>query len=214
MNTIAIDCDGVLLDYNTAYAQAWQRAFGAGPVLVNPKAYWPMDRWGVQKLTGTALVRFRAEFDEVFWSSVPAVPNALQACELLARQGYELVCVTALDAKFATARTHNLQSLGFPIDRIITTDTIANGRSPKAEALNALRPAAFVDDYAPYLVGVDRSIHLALIMRDAEGSPNTGPLAQEPDSQHIDLGEFSRWWVNSAQQARMDGGNRPRRSTQ
>lgn len=203
---IALDGDGVLLDYNAAYAHAWQRAFGELPVLVNPQAYWPRDRWSVTTLSGAALEKFRAAFDEDFWRTVPAVPGAVQACDMLDRLGYELVCVTALDARFAAARLHNLQSLGFAVARVLTTGHSAVGRSPKAQVLGSLQPAAFVDDFAPYLVGVADSIHLALIMRDADGSPNSGELAHEPDSRHTDLLAFARWWGGSVAHARAAGG--------
>lgn len=195
MKTIAVDGDGVLLDYNTAYAHAWQRAFGELPALKNPNAYWPMDRWDVQHLTGAALERLRAAFDEDFWSSIPAVPGALAACNLLTNLGYELVCITAMDERFSRARAQNLQRLGFPIARVVTTDKLATTRSPKADVLNTLKPEAFVDDYGPYLVGVDPNIHLALIMRDPDGSPNAGQLLQLPNSQHPDLLDFAKWWA-------------------
>lgn len=195
MKTIAIDGDGVLLDYNAAYSHAWQRAFGELPTLKNPNAYWPIDRWAVQRLTGVPLERFRAAFDEDFWRTIPAMPGALQACELLTGLGYELVCITALDERFSGARAWNLRSLGFPISRVVTTDNVADTRSPKADVLNTLKPDAFVDDYAPYLIGVDSSIHLALIMRDADGSPNAGELLELPHSQHSDLLGFARWWA-------------------
>lgn len=197
MKTIAIDGDGVLLDYNAAYAQAWERAFGAHPALKNPQAYWPIDRWAVERLTGARLEQFRAAFDEEFWSTIPAIPDALQACATLTAHGYELVCVTALDEKFSGARAKNLQRLGFPIARVITTGNVVTHRSPKAEVLEVLRPVAFVDDYAPYLIGVDSNIHLALIMRDAAGSPNTGDLTQAPHSKHTDLMDFATWWINN-----------------
>jgi hypothetical protein len=35
---IALDADGVLLDYNFAYAKAWERVFGALPEERNPQA--------------------------------------------------------------------------------------------------------------------------------------------------------------------------------
>ena len=48
MNTqaklIALDADGVLLDYNLAYASAWECAFGVRPQLRDPQAYWAIDR--------------------------------------------------------------------------------------------------------------------------------------------------------------------------
>ena len=66
---LALDADGVLLDYNLAYATAWRRAFGRYPDLRNPHAYWAADRWDVERLSGEALHRFRAGFDAQFWSA-------------------------------------------------------------------------------------------------------------------------------------------------
>jgi len=193
--TIALDCDGVLLDYATAYGAAWQRAFGEHPTLQDPYAYWPMDRWGVPRLSGEALQRFRAAFDEEFWSTIPPVAGAVEACELLVSKGYRLVCVTALEDRFAQSRTQNLQRLGFPIHRVIATGNDASVRSPKADVLASLGPVAFVDDYAPYLAGIDEGIHRSLIVRDPVGSPNVGEALAHSDSQHADLLEFARWWT-------------------
>jgi phosphoglycolate phosphatase-like HAD superfamily hydrolase len=193
--TIALDCDGVLLDYSTAYATAWERAFGTRPVIQNGRAYWPMDRWGIPRLIGESLERFRSVFDEEFWSTIPAVPGAVEACHLLESQGIRLVCVTALANQFASARLKNLGDLGFPIDQVIATGNDASVCSPKAAALASLKPMAFVDDFAPYLVGVDDGIHKALIVRDPVGSPNVGDALQHSHSQHDDLLGFARWWI-------------------
>ena len=61
---MALDCDGVLLDYNLAYAGAWERAFGVYPREMDPQAYWPMDRWGVERLSGERLGR---KLEYQFW---------------------------------------------------------------------------------------------------------------------------------------------------
>lgn len=74
---IALDADGVLLDYHQAYADAWGRAFGERPALRDPQAYWPIDRWNVQRVSGAQLERLRACFDDAFWGSIPALPGAL-----------------------------------------------------------------------------------------------------------------------------------------
>lgn len=101
---ITLDADGVLLDYSSAYAKAWERYSGLAPMEHQPYAYWPMERWGVPRLEGQDLVAFRRQFDEAFWGALPAIPGALQACQLLVQHGYELVCVTALDERFGQAR--------------------------------------------------------------------------------------------------------------
>lgn len=192
---IALDADGVLLDYNVADASAWERAFGVRPREKDPHAYWAIDRWEVERLTGERLDLFRNCFYDLFWAGVPAIEGVADACHALRKAGYDLICVTALPEKYREARHRNLRQLGFPIETVHATDNVNSGRSPKADVLNALRPVAFVDDYLPYLVGVHEDIHSALITRSSNGSPNHGEHLPLAKSQHGDLLEFSRWWV-------------------
>lgn len=191
---IALDADGVLLDYSLAYGQAWERAFGAHPAERDPRAYWPYDRWAVERLTGEPLAQLRRHFDEEFWGGMAAIAGAVDACRLLVEQGHELVCVSAVEARFATARRRNLQNLGFPIEELLATGNEAGALSPKAAALNRLRPVAFVDDYLPYHRGVDAGIHKAVILRGPNGSPNVGDELAGTHSQHDDLLAFARAW--------------------
>jgi len=192
---IALDADGVLLDYGLAYASAWQAAFGSYPRERDPQAYWPIDRWEVQRLEGVQLDQFRRAFDEEFWTSIPSIPGAVEACRALAQAGYELVCVTALPEQYRAARERNLRLHGFPIDLVHATGNDASLTSPKAATLNALKPCAFVDDYLHYFVGVEPQIHRALVMRGITGTPNAGDLLAHIDSQHVDLSAFARWWL-------------------
>lgn len=201
---IALDADGVLLDYNLAYGSAWERAFGVYPRVRDPNAYWALDRWDVERLSGERLEHFRACMDESFWESIPAMPGALEACHVLHEAGFELVCVSALEEKFGDARKRNLRNLGFPIEQVITTGIVGHGRSPKAKALEALKPVAFVDDYMPYMLGIDADMHLALIVRDANGSPNVGEGLRQVDSAHWSLLEFSRWWTTNSENKDMN----------
>lgn len=196
--TIALDCDGVLLDYSSAYADAWARAFGQRPELQNQHAYWPRERWMVPTLEGERLEHFRSVFDQHFWSTIPPADGALHACQQLADAGFDLICVTALDDHNLSARKRNLQDLGFPLKEVIATAHSAPEKSPKAKILNALMPVSFVDDFAPYLQGVDSGIHKALIVRDHINSPNTGEMLQLADSTHTDLQSFATWWCQSS----------------
>lgn len=195
---IALDADGVLLDYNLAYAGVWQQAFGVYPKERDPRAYWALDRWDIQRLDGDRLAHFREKFDERFWESLPALPGAIRACKDLNSAGFLLVCVSALPEPFAAARQRNLHRLGFPIEIVIATGKHADGKSPKADALHLLRPAVFVDDYLPYMAGVNPGIHRALITRDPHGSPNAGDALASVSSMHNSLREFSEWWLAQA----------------
>ena len=193
---IALDADGVLLDYNRAYAKAWERAFGEVPVLRDPEAYWAIDRWGLERLEGERLERLRASFDEQYWSSITAIDGAVDACQRLVDEGYDLVCVSALQPQFADARLANLRAQGFPIDSVFATSSATDGRSPKAAALEQLRPLAFVDDYLPYFKGVPQDMHTALVLRQQRGSPNVGPELANVKSTHADLAAFADWWLD------------------
>ncbi len=192
---IALDADGVLLDFNAAYASAWERTFGVLPQERDPDAYWPMDRWHVERLSPAGRTRFRAAFDKLFWSTVPAIDGAVDACHRLRGAGFDLVCVSALDAVFEADRLRNLRNCGFPIERVIATGNDSSERSPKADAITTLRPIAFVDDYLPYLRGIPADVHTALILRGPHGSPNTGDELVLARSTHPDLAGFTDHWL-------------------
>ena len=193
---IALDCDGVLLDFQLGYASAWARAFGRAPVERDPLAYWPMDRWEVEYLTPERRPLFRGAFDEHFWTTLPPIEGALDACHRLHGAGFELVCVSALDLEFETPRLRNLRNLGFPIERVIATGHHEGARSPKADSIERLDPIAFVDDYLPYMRGLPGHVHTALVLRAPNGSPNTGADMALAKSVHGDLADFADHWLS------------------
>lgn len=196
---LALDADGVLVDLHLGYATAWQRAFGVYPSERDPQAYWPMDRWHVDRLDEPQRAHLRAQFDEPFWSGLPAIEGAVEASHRLHDAGFALVCVTALDPVFESARLRNLRALGFPIERVVATGHSDGARSPKADAIEALRPVAFVDDYIAYLRGLPPHVHAALVLRAPNGSPNIGPELDLAHSVHPDLTGFADHWLNAAQ---------------
>ncbi len=193
---LALDADGVLLDYLDRYADAWRDAFGTRPAVRDPLGYGPLERWDVPRLDADGRARFREHFGADFWSSLPAIPGAVEACTRLHDAGFELVCVSALDVAFEASRLKNLRALGFPIERVYATPHDGGDRSPKADRLAALRPLAFVDDYLPYLRGVPSHVHTALITRGVTGSPNVGPELTLAKSTHSDLAAFAKFWLH------------------
>lgn len=192
---IALDCDGVLLDYNLAYARAWSRFSGRYPAERDPLAYWHFDRWDVQRLSGERLAHLRLFFNEEFWSTIEPITGAVEACNRLHDHGLELVCVTALHDQFSEARLKNLRDLGFPIERVFTTGNQSGEQSPKAQVIDEIKPVAFIDDYLPYMSGIRSETHTALILREPNGSPNTGPGLDSVGSTHVNLAAFTEWWL-------------------
>jgi len=142
-------------------------------------------------------LQLRAHFDETLWESLPAIAGALEACHRLYDTGHELVCVTALDDRFRKARLRNLRNLGFPIERVLATGHVEGPRSPKADAIEALRPVAFVDDYIAYLRGVPAYVHTALVLRAPNGSPNVGEELSLARTVHQDLADFTDHWLGT-----------------
>jgi phosphoglycolate phosphatase-like HAD superfamily hydrolase len=193
---LALDADGVLLDFHLAYAGAWERAFGLAPLERDPLAYWPVDRWQVERLDADGRAAFRRHFDERFWSTVPVIDGAVEACHRLHDAGFELVCVSALDLEYESARLRNLRDHGFPIERVIATGNAEGARSPKADAIEMLKPIAFVDDYLPYLRGLPEQVHTALVLRAPNGSPNSGADMAWARSVHQDLADFAEHWLS------------------
>lgn len=192
---IAIDADGVLVDYNTAYASLWERAFGEKPQLARPDGYHAVDRYRLPQLNPEALAYFEALRDEEFWATVPLIPGASEACEALRERGFQLVCVTALHSRFKSARSRCLAPLGFSFDEVYTTSNVSTviGMSPKAPLLNQLAPLYFVDDYFPYFSGVARGIQRVLVHRDRYNSPNNSEDARTGTDLHVDsLWDFSQ----------------------
>jgi phosphoglycolate phosphatase-like HAD superfamily hydrolase len=193
---LAIDADGVLVDLHAGYARAWELAFGALPEERDPLAYWPMDRFAVDPLDAEQRLQLRAQFQRPeLWETLPAIVGAVDACHRLHDAGYELVCVTALDARLQAARQRNLKALGFPIRRVFATGHAEGERSPKADAIEKLRPLAFVDDYIPYMRGMPTEVHCALVLRAPNGSPNVGEDLKLARSVHQDLAAFADHWL-------------------
>jgi phosphoglycolate phosphatase-like HAD superfamily hydrolase len=193
---LAIDADGVLVDLHAGYARAWQMAFGELLAERDPLAYWPMDRFGVPALDAEQRLVLREQFQKpALWETLPALPGAVAACHRLHDAGYELVCVTALDAHLQAARSRNLKALGFPIRKVVATGHAEGARSPKADAIDALQPVAFVDDYIAYLRGIAPAVHTALVLRAPNGSPNVGDELKLVRSIHQDLADFTDHWL-------------------
>ena len=197
---IAIDADGVLVDYNTAYAGAWERAFGSRPQEADPTAYLAINRWDVPWLDPADVVKFRTVFDFEYWSTIPAMPGAIDATKMLYNAGYELTCVSAVPNEWAAARLQNLHDLGMPIRTVFGVDATSKpvDRSPKADILAKLKPVAFIDDYLPYFNGVTGT-HRALLDRSPMAADNPKKkfehLLSSVDSTHANLFDFACWWV-------------------
>ena len=151
---IAFDADGVLLDFHLGYAGAWARAFGVAPTRAR-SARLLADRPLAGRAAGRRAARpLPAPLRRRVLVLGAGDQGALDACQRLHDAGFDLVCVSALEAEHEAARLRNLRYHGFPIERVFATGNADGERSPKADAIAALAPEAFVDDYLPYMRGL------------------------------------------------------------
>ncbi len=194
---IALDCDGVLLDYNKAYPKAWFNAFGEVLERKNPGMFFAYNEYD-------CAFKNRAQKDEFydcqgmdFWSNMEPLDGALDACFDLVYMGYELICVTSMPDRFLQPRIKNLNHLGFPISKTFATGrdrSITTPYNPKREVLLDINPLAFVDDHADNFLDLPGSgIHLALIDRNQPDSPNKD-LMVHTNSVHNNLSDFVSFW--------------------
>jgi phosphoglycolate phosphatase-like HAD superfamily hydrolase len=194
---IAIDADGVLVNYNASYPPVWQRAFGQ-ILTLQRKAYHAANAYGVQLVKGTPeYERFLATFGDEDWRAMPALDGVWEACHLLHDAGYSLVCVTSIPSRFTGPREDNLRRLDLPFDRVIAVGH-SDTHNPKLSVIQELQPEAFVDDLASNFYGVGPDVHKSLIDYGHFDSPNLELDLGAVDSQHGSLREFTDWWLARA----------------
>lgn len=194
LNVVVLDCDGVLLNYNAAYPGVWKKAFNEPLPQINPHAYHAAAEYGAVFASQSHKERFYAAFDAEAWSTMPALPGALEACKILVEKGLHLVCVSSMPPEFANARQKNLYDLGFPIDTVIATGRV-EGRNPKLEVLREIAPVAFADDLADNFYGIDWPMHKALIDYGQDDSPNRNLDLAIADTHHASLLDFAKIFV-------------------
>ena len=202
-NLIVLDADGVMIDYHAGYASAWERAFGEKLTVRDPEGHHPMHYWNVPQLSEVGQAHLATKgFTEEAWSTMPALPGAVDACQQLQRMGFRLACVTALSPRWRAARSANLTALGFSMEEVYavghSSDTAAPGTprpvgNPKLDVLTQLAPALFVDDHLPYFQCLPAGIWRALIDVRPNGSANSDPHLEPPHSRHSSLAEFAAW---------------------
>lgn len=178
---IALDADGVLVDYNTTWGRIYAQHFGVELSVVEPNAYHATAYWG-QPLPDPDSSFWKAFTDQDGWGTMDAKDGAVEACHILHGLGFELVCVSSMPPEFESRRLHNLKALGYPIDRVIAPRRKHTARAqkspetihpanPKLDVIHELRPAWFVDDEYRKLRGIE-GVNLVLVDPGHPDSPN------------------------------------------
>jgi FMN phosphatase YigB (HAD superfamily) len=202
---IALDADGVLVDYNKTWGRIHALHFGEELTVADPNAYHAVNYWGKPwpaKDSGfwDAFIAHNA------WGTMDAKDGAVEACHRLHSLGFDLVCVTSMPPEFAHERLANLKQLGFPIDRVIApprkdkpvTDTDRRApepfhpANPKLDVIHDLMPAWFVDDEYRKLRGIE-GVNLVLIDPGHPDTPNADAEHDKLAFHATSLLDFAAW---------------------
>lgn len=192
---IALDADGVLLDYNKAAANVWKNSFGAFPELKDPEAYHFRNVYAMDLTDKAIKDKYYETFSRMGWSDMPAMPGAVEACRMLHGMGYELHVVSSMPVAFASQRYENLLRLGMPISSVTATGRIEGTDNPKRAKLLELSPIAFVDDLLSNFGGVSDAMHCAFVLHwDSVDNPNRGHKPFLAASSHTSVLDFAMYW--------------------
>lgn len=172
---IALDVDGVLLDYNAQFARLAAEVLDRPLRLVDPDAHHFVNAYGIT-LSREDKQRIYDRFDRDGWLTMPPMERAVDAAQRLHADGHRLFCVSSMPPRFAAHRAQNLENLGIVIDGVIGSDRDESreGHNPKAEHLIALAPDVFVDDQLRNFLDLPAGICKVWIDRGTHDSPNNG----------------------------------------
>lgn len=169
---IAIDADGVMLDYNIAFKEVYERAFNVTLTLHDAQAFHATNMWGLKPFTEQEKKEFyRQSHDYAIWTKMPAIPGAVEAVNQLVEMGFEIVCVTSMPPQYEQDRLKNLQNLGFKINKIIATNRIGK-ENPKKKPIEVLNPLYFLDDLVKNFQDIQCDTKLVYIERNYTEKPN------------------------------------------
>lgn len=168
---IALDCDGVLLNYNEAYGRALEEFLGEKPTIVSPTAYFCHNYFDVQ-LNPQQKTEFYKFFNDKGWGMMTDLPRSIEATHKLREAGYKIIVVTSMPKIAQDMRHKNLLDLGFAVDATIATGKKNNNINPKKSYIEALLPEYFVDDLMENFHNIDSSTHFVLVDSQSHDSPN------------------------------------------
>lgn len=157
---IALDVDGVLLNFEKAYHDLAVEIMG-DKINFNPYHYQLHEFLGLTK-----------EENEVIWSEFNArklvrnfelLPGVEQGIKNIVDAGFEIYIVSAIDPIDTDDRTYNLQQLGIHAKEV---HCVGGNHSSKHHHIAQIDPHVFIDDridhlqrslHVPHLVWIDRN---------------------------------------------------------
>lgn len=151
---ILIDCDMVLLNFNQAIANAYEKKFNKKLELKDPKAFKAIKMYGLDTLPAEEQLFMKTVAQSHnFWETMPAMEGAVEFAKKLAEH-FELVVLTSMPVKFEESRMKNLQALGIPVSKVIAVARISD-ENPKKTLAQESGAVLFIDDLAHNFTGLN-----------------------------------------------------------
>jgi hypothetical protein len=185
--TVALDCDGVILDFLSQFRAVANYALGRD-VEEGENVYDLNKRFNLQPHERDHIMKIFHH--EGFWSNLPALPGAIDGARALQDAGHRVVVVTAIDDDFKSARLDNLRRLGFKPDEIYCVG--AHSGHTKGEAFHVEQPHAIVDDRLVYLKEATTMVkqHTPELVWVNDNIPQHGHI---PDFVHHEVDGLHHW---------------------
>lgn len=190
-----IDVDGVLLDFNAAYAKHYDSVFGTNHSDNRGKGYNYLEQYNIPILDKENLHKLIKARDYKFWSTMSPMKGAkILLQELKVKYGFFIVALSAAPKEFASARGENLEELfGGLIDL-----SICAGDTPKWDIINGFYTSSrfnyakhlVIDDHIAPVVGVSRAVAKVIILDNFFSSPtnaNAAFLKTNTIPEHINI---------------------------
>lgn len=159
VKTIALDVDGVLLDFTRACDQYVKTYLGKEPIHIYDDFHLSVTNMKDRYELGSneeVLKLLDEMVENGFYKNIPAFEGAKESVKAIKEKGFKIVIVTAIHNGAKSDRLENLlNELDLVPDEIYC---VGMGKS-KSQIIYDLEPDVFIDDRMKYLKSGDRVFH-------------------------------------------------------
>lgn len=184
-NVILVDGDGVMLDYNKAFADCYSKTYNIPLTCVFPRAYTAIKEYGINISNHGSYDQIYKDFEPLnMWRNMPALPGSVEAINSLIDKGYDVRCLTSMPPQYELDRLHNLNMVGFKINKVYAVNrknAAKNGiKNPKLDIIKQTKALAFIDDLRKNFINCE-NLNTKMVWLD-----NEHPLEDNPNIESVD----------------------------
>lgn len=171
--TILIDCDQCLLNFNQRVADIHYELFGFYPKIKDGKAFKAANVYDFSGLSliDQGLLKLKTT-GENMWSKMKPMDGALEFVNSLSEH-FNFIVFTSMQPIYEKIRMQNLIELGFKIEKVIAVPG-SKTHNPKEDYARETNAVFFIDDLAKNFKGIhDIPTELILLDHNYSDGANT-----------------------------------------